>query len=620
MECEQQRGITVNSAFVQTHWRDNLINIIDTPGHIDFNFEVERSLRVLDGSLVVIDGTRGVEAQTVTVWRQLEKFDVPRVIFLNKLDRERRNLEACFSSISECLSTVPIIVNQPVFDERNQLVGVDDHFSPVSLTDIVECLAGIDEEMEELYFSHECDISKISWAEILNIIARLHKERKVTPVCHGSGITGAGISSCLDSITAFLPSPENVKSKLPKDLRNSLCGVVFKSSLDSNKGVLCQSRLYSGKLKTRTKLFNIRTGTVAQASSLFSIDAGIISVMDVCQAGEITMLAGCKDFRTGDIFVDATWESKKDEITQLVESNVVLKSTMKFGKPLFFCTIECSNSHNQDQLEKALMAMTFEDPTLILRKGSFGEFELGGNGQLHLSVVRDRLEDEYGLKCKAYKFRVNYFETVCEEIEHSYSNDCGEILVKVVPAINDQCQVFVKTAHPKVREIVEQTAISSLTIGPLLGFQLANCKVNITMNIGKFVDKRTLSLTDKREIASLIRSGVKETFQNNMNQVVLAEPFADVDVEGPHSFASAVTADFMARIGSSDYAFKDPMSQEWFHMVGKAPLSKLVDYVSHTRRISRGQVSVLKIEMTHYSAMDQEDSRIRVDKLKFGQV
>ena len=618
LECEQQRGITVNSAFVQTEWGDNIINIIDTPGHIDFNFEVERSVRVLDGALVVIDGTRGVEPQTITVWRQLQKFGVPGIIFLNKLDRDRRNLNVCMSSISAYLDTVPVIVNQPVFDENNVLIGVNDNYSQETLTEIIECIAGIDEEMEYLYFSHECEISKISRSEIMDCIVRLHKNGKVTPICHGSGITGVGIASCLDSITAFLPSPEEVKSKLPIDLQSSVCGVVFKSSLDPNKGVLCQSRLYSGILKRRSRLLNTRTGTVAQASSLFQISADMISVQESCKAGEIIMFSGCKDFRTGDVFVDASWDSNKDKLAKLIASNAVLKSTVTFGKPLFFCTIECEHSYNQDQLEKALDAMTFEDPTLTLQKGSFGEFELGGNGQLHLSIVRDRLKNEYGLKCKAYKFRVNYFETVLEEMEHSFSDDCGEVVVKVQTA-RDEGRVVVTGAHPKVREVVETTTASCLAIGPLLGLQIANCNVTVALDAAENFDVTTVTVAKKQAIANLVRSGVRETFHENLSQVVLSEPFADVEVEGPYAFSFPVTADFSSRIGSSDYELKYQESEKWFNMVGRAPLSKLVDYVSHIRRISSGQASVVKIEMTHYSAMEQEESRCCVEKLQYGQ-
>ncbi|XP_063675295.1 ribosome-releasing factor 2, mitochondrial-like [Bolinopsis microptera] len=617
LPCEQNRGITVNSAFVQTHWSGHLFNIIDTPGHVDFSFEVERSLRVLDGALVVIDGTRGVEAQTVTVWKQLEKFCVPRLVFLNKLDRGKRDIDLCMSSIRNTLRTVPVLVNHPVYDEDNQLVGVSNTPSSDVLTDTVESLAEVDEVMEDLYFTHDCDPSKIPPLEISESVKRQLHLGKVTPVCVGSGLAGVGIGSCLDFIIQYLPSPLHTVSKLPAGLRDQICGVVFKSSLDPNRGVLCQTRLYSGTLQPRSKVLNVRTKRSYQVSNLFQIDADKVKLQSSCEAGGITMIAGCKDFRTGDVFVAESFASKGGNLDELVESNTTLKSTMTYGKPLFFCTIEATDSISNDRLEKVLTAMTFEDPTLTLKKSQNGELVLGGTGQLHLSVVRERIKDEHGLECKAYKFRVNYMETVSQPIEHFHSGPLGELHLTISPAESGKV-VAVENVCPITREVVEPAIASSLTIGPLVGLQLSNCHITASFNLNPPDHNKFPSKEEKRVLNLMVKTAIKQIFKDNQSLMTLCEPFAEIEVEGPQEYSSAIMADFSLRAGSLEYQMSFSKGGDWFSLVGNAPLSKLTDFSSRMRHISRGSASVLRIETVRYGPMELEDCRTIVKMFKDG--
>ena len=619
LPCEQNRGITVNSAFVQVHFLEHIFNVIDTPGHVDFNFEVERSLRVLDGSLVVIDGTRGVEPQTVTVWKQLERFQVPRLIFLNKLDRERRNVKVCLSSIRETLRTVPVLVNHPVYDESKQLVDVTTISSTHELTELVESLAEVDEEIEDLYFSHECDATKISSGEISKSIRKQHQIGRVTPVCVGSGLTGVGIRSSLEYMIQFLPSPLQTLSKLPPILRDKVCGVVFKSSLDPNRGVLCQSRLYSGTLKPRSKLFNIRTNTSAQVSNLFQVDADRVKLQDSCEVGGITMMAGCKDFRTGDVFVCQSLKSQFHNINELIQSNRTLKSTMNHSKPLFFCSVEATDSISNDRLEKVLSDMMFEDPTLTLERRDSGELVMGGPGRLYLSVALERIKDERGISCKAYKFRVNYMETVSQQIEHVHTGPLGELHLTMSPADSGKV-VTVKNVCPKTREVVEPAIDSALTIGPLLGLQLSECLITAKFNLIPPEHSKFPTKEEKKDLNLMVKTAIRDIFRNNLSVMTLCEPIAEIEVEGPQEYSSSIIADFSLRAESLEYQTLFSDEGNWFTLKGCAPLSKLTDFSSQIGRISRGMASVLKIETVKYGPMELDSCREIVKMFEEGKL
>ncbi|KAL5256725.1 hypothetical protein ACHWQZ_G011851 [Mnemiopsis leidyi] len=619
LPCEQNRGITVNSAFVQAHFSDHIFNVIDTPGHVDFSFEVERSLRVLDGSLVVIDGTRGVEPQTVTVWKQLEKFQVPRLIFLNKLDREKRNVRVCMSSIRETLRTLPVLVNYPVYDKDRQLLDVTTSPSNAEWTDTVESLAEVDERIEDLYFSFDCDATKISPEEISRSIRKQHQIGRVTPVCLGSGLTGVGIRSCLENIIQFLPSPLIAQSKLPPVLQDHVCGVVFKSSLDPNRGVLCQSRLYSGTLKPRSKLFNVRTKTSAQVSNLFQIDADRVKLQNSCEVGGITMMTGCKDFRTGDVFVSQSLESHGDKIDDLIQSSRALVSTIDHSKPLFFCSVEATDSISNDRLEKVLTDMTFEDPTLTLKRSDNGELVMGGTGRLHLSVVLERIKDEKGISCKAYKFRVNYMETVSQQIEHVHTTPLGELHLNMSPAVSGK-KVTVQNVCPKTREVVEPAIESALTIGPLIGLQLSDCHITAKFDLSPPDHKKFPTKEEKKELNLMVKTAIRDIFQNNLSVMTLCEPIAEVEVEGPQEYSSTIMADFSLRAGSLEYEVSFSDEGNWFTLRGCAPLSKLTDFNSQIRHLSRGSASVLKIETVKYGPMELDSCREIVQMFKEGKL
>ena len=567
---------------------------------------------MLDGSVVVVDGTRGVEAQTVTVWKQLERFGVQRIIFLNKLDREKRMFEGSLQSIREVLNTTPVLLNYPVIDSQNQLASVEPIFySEDHMLELAETLAELDDDFAESYLSHDCYVTKLRSEEVSSCIARLHQAGLVTPVCVGSGLSGVGISACLDHTLTYLPSPLRALSALPPQLQGELVGVVFKSSQDRNRGVLCQSRIYSGEMSPRCQLYNLRTRTVDRVANLYKVEADRAKLLARTGAGDIAMFSGCKSFRTGDVFVSADWAKDPELIESLSSNYKILKTPLNYGKPMFFCNIEPVSNHSFEKLKETITAMTFEDPTLVLEKGDGGELVLGGNGQLHLSITKERLIEEHGIDCKAYKFRVNYLETLTMPVEYAHEEAVGSMKIKIEPTTLDTLDITVRGVPVKIAEVVRAIAASCFTIGPLIGFRFSNCNVTISVKLAssELNSSEKLKTGEKRELAFLLKQGIRKAFLAHKNLLTVAEPFSAVHVEGPQAFASAIVADFATKVGGKDHEMEYSADETSFILRGRAPVSNLTDYLQRVRRISRGQAYVLKMEPDGYSPMDIEKCR-----------
>lgn len=572
----------------------------------------------------MIDGTRGVQAQTLTVWKQLDKFGVSRIVFLNKLDRERRNVSLCLESIRDKLKTVPVLVNYPVIGESGELLGVTvTPPSPDHLTDTVESLCELDPEIEALYLDNNCDPQAIPGPLLSHSITRLSREGHVTPVCVGSGLSGVGVRECIEYIIKYLPSPSDIlPASLPPQLQGGVCGVIFKSSLDPHGGVLCQSRLYSGVLKPRTKLLNLRTGTISQISNLFSVDADMVNVKDRADSGEIVMFTGPKDLRTGDIYVSHNWASNSESLQQVIAQGKYrsLTSSISLGKPLFFCNVEAKNDTVSDKLEQVLEQMTFEDPTLTLTKTQNGELVLGGNGQLHLSVVKDRLRDEHGIQCKAYKIRVSYMETVTEQLSDTFLvPDLGDVLLSLAPGEAETPEVRITGCSTRIKEVIYSTIYSALAIGPLLGLPLTRCKVTARISDMAATDLH-LSKPLARRITAHLKKHIKDMLVTGKPQLALAQPIAEFEIEGPGEFSSRVISDFHNRAGGDEYTLTFSNSQEWFNLAGTAPLSKLSDLASSIRHLSHGSASVLNVEMLGYQTMDHNESNEIINLFKSGKL
>ena len=530
---------------------------------------------MLDGALVVIDGTRGVEPQTVTVWNQLKKFNIPKLVFINKFDRENRNLKKCLESISTAFAVEPLLLNECNYNSSNELIGISEYFETNLNLQLVETLALYDDVMEQKYCN---DVTEdISKGDIMNCMKRLLSQAdSVVPVCVGSGYTGIGIPFVLDTITALLPTSDDVLQRLPPQLQQNTCGVVFKSTYDRQKGIICQSRLYSGDVRRGDRLYNTRTKSVGIVNSMYRIKGGEISDLDSFDAGEIALLTGCKEFRTGDVFINEVSPKENETLVQVCRTATMLNCAIQFSQPLFFCKIEPRSISNQSRLETALKMMCFEDPTIRAKVNNNGEVILGGTGQLHLNVIKDRLNQEYGLDCFLRSIRVAYKETVVDEFtqrfyDHNLSLNGS---LSVLPSTSDQL-ISVNCEHPiseELRQQIRRSLRNFFTIGPLIGLPLSN--VNVNLDIETFDESAKES-----ELFACLKRHVRKSFQNNKNLLALSEPYAKVVVSGPQLAADHIISDFVSRIGSSEYDVTFSEEKE-FSLCGFAPLSKLTNYSS----------------------------------------
>ncbi len=444
MAQEQERGITITSAATFTEWKYNdiihQINIIDTPGHVDFTVEVERSLRVLDGAVATFCAVGGVEAQSETVWRQAEKYGVPKIAFINKMDRSGADFFNVYNEIKEKLGANPVPVQLPIGAEE-KFVGVIDLIkmkailwhdetlgSDYSVSEIpadmielanewreklVESVAEQDEALIEKFFE---DPKSITEDEMLAVIRKATLQGVIIPMLCGSSFKNKGVQTLLDAVCAFLPSPIDIGSIQGKDpdtdktierkpsVDQPLAALAFKIATDPYVGRLCFIRVYSGKIDAGSYVMNMRTGKKERISRLFQMHANKQQPREVIEAGDICAAVGFKDIRTGDTLCD-------------VDHPIVLES-MTFPEPVIGIAIEPKTQNDLDKLSNGLAKLAEEDPTFQVRTDQdSGQTVIRGMGELHLEIIVDRLKREFKVECNQGAPQVAYKEAVTNTVE-----------------------------------------------------------------------------------------------------------------------------------------------------------------------------------------------------------
>ncbi|XP_061554716.1 ribosome-releasing factor 2, mitochondrial isoform X3 [Phycodurus eques] len=448
MAQERERGITIQSAAVTFDWKGHRINLIDTPGHVDFTLEVERALRVLDGAVAVFDASAGVEAQTVTVWRQAAKHHVPCVCFLNKMDKPAADLNFSLESIRQKLKANPVLLQIPVGRGRN-FSGVIDLLTNQRLTweptddgrafetrrlsesqqeeaallrevrqarmALIEQVADLDDEFAELLLSDFSDnFDAVPYIKLREAVRRLTLARKGVPVLCGSSLRNKGVQPLLDAITAFLPAPDERPHDLVRWYKDDLCALAFKVLHDKQRGPLVFLRIYSGTLRAQTAMHNINRNSTERLSRLLVPFADQHVQIPSMTAGNIALAVGLKQTVTGDTVVSskasaaaAARRAQTDGRTGAVLSGVEVPD------PVFFCTIEPPTVAKQADLENALNNLQREDPSLKVRiDPDSGQTILCGMGELHIEIIHDRIRREYGIETHLGPLRVAYRETV----------------------------------------------------------------------------------------------------------------------------------------------------------------------------------------------------------------
>ncbi|HSV88447.1 MAG TPA: elongation factor G [Bacteroidales bacterium] len=626
---EQERGITISSAATTTFWKYNdhqyKINIIDTPGHVDFTVEVERSLRVLDGAIALFCAVGGVEPQSETVWRQADKYGVPRISFINKMDRAGADYFAVVAKIKERLGMNAVPVQLPIGSEEN-FKGIIDLITgkafvwdeqslgmvfnevpvPADMQQMVndyrmQLLEGCAEESEELLEKFMNNPSSISEEEMIEIIRKATLELRISPVLCGSSFKNKGVQLLLDAVARFLPSPFDIKAVIginPKtekeeqrkaDAGEPFAALAFKISTDPYVGKLCFFRVYSGALDSGSYVLNSSTGKKERISRILQMHANKQNPLERIEAGDIGAAVGFKDIKTGD--------------TLCTEKHPILLESMTFPEPVISVAVEPKTQADVDKLSIALGKLAEEDPTFKVKiDPDSGQTVISGMGELHLEILIDRLKREFKVECNQGAPQVAYKEAIVGTVEYRevYKKQTGgrgkfaDIVFEIGPAGRDVTglQFFDEVKGGNIpREYIpsiEKGFRQAMQNGVLAGFPLNNLKVRLLDGSFHAVDSDSLAF----EIAAKIgyRAACKKAGS------LLLEPVMKLEVVTPDEYVGDVAGDINRRRG---------------HMLGlssranlqaidaRVPLSEMFGYVTSLRTLTSGRATST-MEFSHY--------------------
>ncbi|WP_430735651.1 elongation factor G [Halodesulfovibrio aestuarii] len=623
MEQEKERGITITSAATTCFWKDHRVNIIDTPGHVDFTMEVERSLRVLDGSVCVFDAVAGVEPQSETVWRQADRYGVPRICFINKMDRIGSDYWRAVGMISDRLGAKPISLQIPI--------GAEDHFEgiidlvtgeaiyydkatkgaefeikavPADLQDIydekrlemMEAAAEEDEELFEKYLGGE----ELSAEEIKSALRKATIARTIVPVFCGSAFRNMGVQPLLDAVVDYLPSPvdipamegsdpdnEEVKIPCPCDDKEPFSALVFKLASDPYIGHLSFSRIYSGKIETGMTIFNANTGKKERVGRLLKMHANKREDIKEAYAGDIVAVVGLKNVSTGDTIC-------------AMDRPVVLES-LDIPDPVIEVAIEPKTKADRDALSAALAKLAKEDPSFRVKgDDETGQTLISGMGELHLDIIVDRLTREFSVNANVGKPQVAYRETITKvaKEDHKYAKQSGgrgqygHVVIEVEPNPEKGYEfsnsitggVIPKEYIPAVDKGIQE----ALKSGVFAGFPTVDVKVNLVF--GSYHD------VDSSEQAFYIAGSmaIKAACKKAGPQIL--EPIMGVEVVTPEEYLGDVMGDLNGRRGRVQGMNTRANAQVIDAMV---PLSEMFGYATDLRSKTQGRAN-FTMQFDHY--------------------
>ncbi len=616
MEQEQERGITITSAATTTTWRDNTINIIDTPGHVDFTVEVERSLRVLDGAVAVFDAVAGVEPQSETVWRQADRYNVPRICFVNKMDRVGAEFHRCVDMIVDRLGAQPIVVQLPWGVESDfrgvidlvrmrallwQTEGKGDKYDIVAIPDdhadaarewrdrLLEAVAENDEQMMELYLEG----TEPTEEQLVAAIRRVTIAGGATPVLCGTAFKNKGVQPMLDAIVDYLPSPVDIPSiqghavgdeetavERHADPDEPFSALAFKIMADQHLGKLTYVRVYSGTVETGSSVLNAIKGRKERIGKIYQMHANKREERNVAVAGQIVAVMGLKDTSTGDTLCD-------------LGKPVVLES-MTFPAPVINVAIEPRTKSDQEKLGTAIQRLAEEDPTFQVRTDEeTGQTIISGMGELHLEVLVDRMRREFKVEANIGRPQVAYRETVrkkVEKVEYTHkkqtggSGQFGRVVINLEPTGGDgggyefENKVTGGRIPREYIPSVDAGCQEAAEFGVLAGYPMVDLKVTLTDGAYHEVDSSELAFKIAGSMAFK-----KAAAQANP---VLLEPIMAVEVRTPDEYMGDVIGDLNSRRGQIQ-----AMEERSGARVIKAhvPLSEMFGYVGDLRSRTQGR-------------------------------
>ncbi|MGE4432382.1 MAG: elongation factor G [Bacteroidales bacterium] len=624
MEQEQERGITITSAATTTSWNYNdqkhKINLIDTPGHVDFTVEVERSLRILDGAVATYCAVGGVEPQSETVWRQADKYSVPRICYVNKMDRSGANFFEVVRQMKDVLKANPCPVQIPIGAEEtfkgvidlikmkailwhDESMGADYHVEeiPANLLEeaqewrgkMLESVAECDESLMEKYFE---DPETITEEEIYRAIRKGTIAMDLNPMLCGSSFKNKGVQTLLDAVCAFLPSPLDTESVVgldpndpekeivrKPDENEPLTALAFKIATDPYVGRLCFIRVYAGKLDAGSYVYNTRSGKKERISRLFQMHSSKQNPVDVISAGDIGAGVGFKDIRTGDTLCD--------------ENNQIVLESMDFPAPVIGISIEPKTQKDLDKLGIGLGKLAEEDPTFTVKTDEqSGQTVISGMGELHLEIIIDRLRREFKVECNQGRPQVSYKEAISQEVQirETYKKQTGgrgkfaDMIVKVGPkdeGFEGELQFVDEVKGGNIPKefipSIEKGFKSAMKNGVLAGFPVEGLKVTVVDGSFHPVDSDQLSF----EICAI------QAFKSACAKAkpILLEPIMKMEVITPEENMGDVIGDLNKRRGQVGGMESNRSGARI--VKAKVPLAETFGYVTALRTITSGRAT-----------------------------
>jgi len=618
MEQEQERGITITSAATTCFWKRNgeeyRINIIDTPGHVDFTIEVERSLRVLDGAVAVFDAVAGVQPQSETVWRQADKYNVPRIAFINKMDRPGADFDHSVDTIRTRLSANPVCIQMPIGAE-DQFKGVVDLITmksllwkdetkgaeyviediPANLKEaaeaarekMIEAIANADDEIATKYLEGEA----VTEAEIRSALRRNCIGIKLVPVVCGTAFKNKGVQTLLDAVIDFLPSPLDIPAvqgtdksgeivDRPADDKTPFSALVFKIMADKHVGQLSFTRIYSGTLKSGSYVYNSTKDSKERVGRIMKMHANKREDLEEAYAGEIVAIAGLKNVTTGD--------------TICIDSHPVILEAMEFPTPVISLAIEPKTRQDQEKLGIGLGKLAQEDPSFrVTTDQETNQTIISGMGELHLEIIVDRLKREYGVEANVGKPQVAYRETIRKPAkgEEKYARQTGgrgqygHVVLEIEPnepggGFEFNNKIVGGVIPREYIPAVEKGVVQALEGGIIAGYEMVDVKVNLVF--GSYHE------VDSSEMAFKIAGSIAFKTAAKAASPVLLEPVMKVEVVTPEDYMGSVTGDLSSRRGRIEGMGSRTGTQIITAMV---PLAEMFGYETDLRSMTQGRAA-----------------------------
>ncbi len=624
MEQEQDRGITITSAATTCYWKDYQINIIDTPGHVDFTAEVERSLRVLDGAVGVFCAVGGVEPQSETVWRQADTYKVPRIAFINKMDRMGANFYSVLEDIASKLGETPVPLFIPVgseshfegiidllkmkmvvFDQNTDGYNYSYNDIPQNMAQdaekwhekLIDSVSNFSDEITDLYFSGE----EIPVEMIMSVLRKCTLEHTLLPVFCGSSLKNIGVQCLLDGVVDLLPSPndippavgisvkKNEEVNVKNDPKGAPLALVFKIQYDNQAGPLCFVRVYSGVFKKSLGIFNITKKKKERINRILRMHANRPEEQDELHCGDIGVIVGFKAAQTGDTIGS--------------EGSQILLEDMNFPEPVISIAIEPESTSEQDKLKKSLEILSSEDPTFTWKDNEeTGQIVISGMGELHLDVLVTRLTKELKVKCRVGNPQVSYRESIQSENTHSQvfsrmvagKENTAELTLRVLPADSKSGTVYENKCSTKIMpaeffEAIKRGVENSFRSGIKLGYECCDMKVEL-------IDVKYNELTASEFAYEACAAMCFDEAANGANPVLM-EPVMDVTIVVPDQYVGDTISSLNSRGGIVSSMETRP-NADYIH--AQAPLAKLFGYSTALRSSTQGR-GTFSMQFDHFS-------------------